>query len=95
MTPVDGSQRRAARVVGLVYLVATAVTMSSEAFARAPVVVPDNGAATARNILQHERLFRLGIAGLFSIWRATSSSPLRCTPFSKGWTGMPRWSPRS
>ena len=63
MTPVDDSQRRAARVVGFLYLVAMAVAISSEALARAPLVVPDSAAATARNILLHERLFRLGIAG--------------------------------
>ena len=63
MALVDGSQRRAARVVGFLYLVAMAVAISSEALARAPLVVPDSAAATARNILLHERLFRLGIAG--------------------------------
>lgn len=64
MTPgVDDSQRRAARVAGFVYLFAMATALLSEAFARAPLVVPDNAADTARNILAHERLFRLGIVG--------------------------------
>lgn len=59
---VDASQRRAARVAGFVYLFAMATAVLGEAFARGPLIVPD-AAETARNILAHERLFRLGIAG--------------------------------
>src|SRR5712692_7439417 len=59
---VDESQRRAARVVGFVYLFAMATSIFTEAFARGQLIVPDNAAETARNIVAHERLFRLGIA---------------------------------
>lgn len=60
---VDESQRRAARAVGFCYLFAMAVSMFVELYARGHLVVPDNAAATARNIMEHERLFRIGIAG--------------------------------
>jgi hypothetical protein len=60
---VDESQRRAARAVGFCYLFAMAVSMFVELYARGHLVVPDNAAATARNVMEHERLFRLGIAG--------------------------------
>jgi Domain of unknown function (DUF4386) len=63
MRSVDDSQRRAARVVGFVYLFAMAVAISSEAFGRARLIVPDSASVTASNILQQERLFRLAIAG--------------------------------
>jgi uncharacterized protein DUF4386 len=60
---IDEPQRRAARVVGFCYLFAMAVSLFVELYARGHLVVSDNAAATARNIMEHERLFRLGIAG--------------------------------
>jgi hypothetical protein len=60
---VDGSQRRAARIAGLAYLLsfATVVSVNFGIFAR--LIVGDDPAQTARNILAHETLFRLGVAG--------------------------------
>src|SRR5262249_47064679 len=61
-TGVDESQRKAARVVGFVYLFSMAAGIFTEAFGRGQLIVPYNAAETARNIVAHERLFRLGIA---------------------------------
>jgi hypothetical protein len=60
--PVDQSQRTAARVVGFVYLFAMATAVFTEVVARKQLIVPGNALETARNIVAHERLFRLGIA---------------------------------
>jgi hypothetical protein len=62
ISAIDDSQRKAAKVVGFCYLFAMAVSIFVEAYARGRLVVPDNAAETARNIVAHERLFRLGIA---------------------------------
>jgi len=59
----DESQRKAAKVVGFTYLLALIPAVFAEFYARAHVVVLDNAAQTAMNIVEHERLFRLGIAG--------------------------------
>ena len=59
---VDTSQRTAAWVVGFCYLFAMAAAVLAEFYVRAHLLVPDNPAATADNIVAHERLFRLGIA---------------------------------
>jgi hypothetical protein len=60
---IDESQRKAARVAGFAYLVtfATVVYVNFGIFGR--LIVENNAAETARNILAHERLFRIGIAG--------------------------------
>ena len=50
ISTIDGSQRKAARVVGWVYLLVIPLAVFAEA------------AATARNLTAHERLFRLGTA---------------------------------
>ncbi len=63
MTPTaDESQRKAARVVGLSYLLALLPAIFAEFFVSDRLIVYDNAAETARNIIAHERLFRLGIA---------------------------------
>jgi len=59
---IEDSQRRAAKVVGFCYLFAMALSIFVEAYARGRLVIPDNAAETARNIMAHERLFRFGIA---------------------------------
>ena len=59
---VDESQSKAARVVGFVYLFSMAAGIVTETFGRGQLIVPDNAAETARNIVAHEQLFRLGIA---------------------------------
>jgi hypothetical protein len=50
ISTIDGSQRKAARVVGLAYLLAIPPALFGEA------------AASAQNLTAHERLFRLGTA---------------------------------
>ena len=60
---IDGSQRRAARIAGLAFPMSfvTVVAVNFGIFAR--LIVRGDPAQTARNILAHERLFRIGIAG--------------------------------
>ena len=64
MTPgaIDASQRRAARVAGLANLLAMAIVVVAQYVLYGPLVVRGDAAATARNILAHERVFRLSIA---------------------------------
>jgi hypothetical protein len=60
--PVDESQRKAAKVVGFAYLI-TLVTVVYANFGIHDRLIVGNNAETARNILAHERLFRIGVAG--------------------------------
>jgi hypothetical protein len=59
----DASQRKAARVVGFAYLFALVPAIFAEFYVSGRLIVYDNAAETARNIMAHERLFRLGVAG--------------------------------
>jgi hypothetical protein len=61
-TAIDDSQRKAARVAGLAYLFTFAIVVYVN-FAIHDRLIADNAAETARNILAHERLFRIGIVG--------------------------------
>ncbi len=65
MTPgsIDGSQRKAARIAGLVYLLSFATVVAVNFGILGRLVVRTDPAQTARNILAHETLFRAGIAG--------------------------------
>ena len=60
---VDEAQRKAARVVGVCYLLTNAFGIFAVSYARGRLIVPDDAAQTAANIITHETLFRLGIAG--------------------------------
>ena len=60
--PIDESQRKAARVVGLAYLLAMVPAVFAEFYVLDRLIVSGNAAETARNIAAHERLFRLGTA---------------------------------
>ncbi len=62
ISSIDESQRKAARVVGFTYLFALVPSIFAEFYVRAQLIVYNNAAETARNIVAHERLFRLGIA---------------------------------
>jgi len=62
ITTIDEAQRKAARVVGLAYLFALIPAIFAEFYVPAQLFVYNNAAETARNIMAHERLFRLGIA---------------------------------
>ena len=64
----DESQRKAAIVVGFAYLFALAPAIFAEFYVRAQLVVSDNTPQTARNIVAHERLFRLGIASNLTVF---------------------------
>jgi len=60
--PIDNSQRTAAKVVGIAYLItfATVVYVHYGILWR---LITSNAAETARNILAHETLYRIGVAG--------------------------------
>lgn len=58
----DQSQRNAAKVVGIAYLFAMAVSMIAESYIGGRLIVPDDAGETARNIIANQGLFRLGIA---------------------------------
>lgn len=59
---VDQSQRRAAIAAGLSYLITFAVVVYTN-FGIHDRLIADSAAETARNIVAHEQLFRLGIVG--------------------------------
>lgn len=58
---LDESQRKAARVVGWMYLLMLATAAVAEFYVPMKIIVPASAAETARNIIASERLFRLGI----------------------------------
>ncbi len=62
------SERRAARVVGAAYLFALVFGMFAEYYVLGNLVVDENAVETARNIMAHERLFRLGLASNLMIF---------------------------
>jgi len=57
------SPRSTARMAGVFYLITIVARMLVEIFVRNRLVVSDDAAATATNILAHEPLFRWGFAG--------------------------------
>src|SRR5947199_3371648 len=59
---IDESQRKAAKVVGFSYLFALPPAIFAEFYVLGRLLVYNNAADTARNIMAHERLFRLGTA---------------------------------
>jgi hypothetical protein len=63
ISPIDTAQRTAARVAGFAYLSTFATVVSINFGIHERLIVANNAAETARNILAHERLFRIGIAG--------------------------------
>jgi len=60
---IDQSQRKAAKVAGLAYLFTLVVVVYVNFGIHARLIVHGRAAETARNILAHERLFRIGIVG--------------------------------
>jgi hypothetical protein len=64
MTNADepAKQARVARLAGALYLVQMATGVFAEVFVRGSLVVRGDPAQTAQNIIDSERLFRLGIA---------------------------------
>src|SRR5712691_1435264 len=65
---IDESQRKAATVVGLSYLFALPPAIFAEFYVRTQLIAFDNAAQTARNIMAHERLFRLGTASNLTVF---------------------------
>ena len=61
-TSIDGSQRTAAKVAGATALITMAIVVIANFGIRERLVVAGNVAETARNIIAHERLFRINIA---------------------------------
>jgi hypothetical protein len=60
--PIDNAQRTAARVAGLSYLITFAIVVYVNFGIHDPLI-GENKAETARKILAHEQLFRIGIVG--------------------------------
>jgi len=54
------NQKRKARLAGILYLVVIIFGVFAELYVRDKLIVPDDSAATVHNILENERLFRLG-----------------------------------
>src|SRR5438445_9086307 len=65
---IDDSQRKAATVVGFSYLFALPPAIFDEFYVRTQLIAFDNAAQTARNIMAHERLFRLGTASNLTVF---------------------------
>ena len=63
ITGIDDSQRKAARIAGFTYLITFATVVAANYGISNRLIVPHDAAATARNILAHEMLFRINIAG--------------------------------
>ncbi len=59
---IDDSQRAAARVAGITYLLTNATAMFASFYVGSKLIVDGDLAKTAANITSSERLFRLGIA---------------------------------
>src|SRR5712691_5934941 len=65
---IDQSQRKAATLVGFSYLFALPPAIFAEFYVRTSLIAFDNAAQTARNIMAHERLFRLGTASNLTVF---------------------------
>ena len=66
---INGSQRTAAKVVGIAGLLATVLVVVGNYVLLSPLFVPGNAAETARNILAHQTQFRV-IVVCFLIYSA-------------------------
>ena len=63
ISTIDKSQRTAARIAGFAFPISFAIVVAVTFGIFARLIVSGNPAETARNILAHETLFRLGVAG--------------------------------
>ena len=61
VSTIDDSQRTAARVAGFACLFAMAIVVFANYGIFTRLVVPDNAAETAQNIVAHEQLFRIAV----------------------------------
>jgi hypothetical protein len=62
ISTIHDPQRKAARVAGFTYLFGLAAVVLANFGVHERLIVAGNAAQTARNIMAHERLFRVGIA---------------------------------
>jgi hypothetical protein len=62
ISTIDQSQRKAARVAGFTCLFTMAIVVFGTFGIQVPLMAAGDPAATARNIIAHETLFRIGIA---------------------------------
>lgn len=60
-SPISQEQRTAARAAGFMYLLLGALAAFAEFYVRSGILVSENPAQTAHNIIAAERLFRIGI----------------------------------
>jgi Domain of unknown function (DUF4386) len=60
---IDASQQKAAKAAGLSYLITFLAVVYVNFAIHERLIVHNNAAQTAQNILAHEKLFRIGIAG--------------------------------
>jgi len=63
ISPIDNSQRTAAKIAGLAFPISFVIVVAVNFGIFAPLIIRGNPAETARNILAHETLFRIGLAG--------------------------------
>jgi hypothetical protein len=68
ISTIDASQRKAATVVGLCYLLALPPAIFAEFYVRTHLIAFGDAAQTARTIMAQERLFRLGTAGNLTVF---------------------------
>ncbi len=57
----DSTKRKVARVAGVMFLCSTIVPTLNWTLVASKYIVPDNGLETARSVLAHQLLFRIGI----------------------------------
>jgi len=69
ISSIDDSQRTAAKVAGLSYLLTIAIVVFANYALLNPLIVPGHAAETARNIVTHETQFRI-VAVCFLIYSA-------------------------
>src|SRR5712691_1234595 len=70
ISTIDNSQRTAAKVAGLSGLFAMAIVVFANYVLLNPLIVPGNAVETARNIVAHERQFRVAVT-CFLIYSAS------------------------
>jgi len=63
ISPIDKSQRTAAKIAGLAFPISFVIVVTVNFGIFAPLIIRGNPTETARNILAHETLFRIGLAG--------------------------------
>jgi hypothetical protein len=63
INPIDKPQRTAAKIAGVAFPVSFAIVVAVNYGVFASLIIRGNPAETARNILTHETLFRIGLAG--------------------------------